>query len=178
MNISQEIVDSYLNWAKGEIFSSKFFVLFGAVFVLASIGFWQLGKSDVARAFIWPMLIAGILILTVGIGLIVSYNWKLEGFPKAYISDPLSAVQAEISYTEKTLNEYATVVFRAIPIIIALAALLIVFVNKPIWRAIGISTIAMLVIVLIIDGTASARTKAIKEHLETVERQLISDLNK
>lgn len=172
MDISKEIVNTYLDWAKGEIFSSKFFVLFGAVFVVASIGFWQLGKTDVARAFIWPTLIAGILLLTVGIGLIVAYNWKIDGFPKAYSTNALSAVQAEITYTEKTLAEYSTVVFRAIPIIIAIAALLIVFVNKPIWRAISISTIAMLVIILLIDGTASARTKAIHKQLLAVEKQL------
>lgn len=159
-------------WAKGEIFSSKFFVLFGAVFVVASKGFWQLGKSDVARAFIWPTLVAGILLLTVGIGLIVSYNWKLDGFPKAYNEDALSAVQAEIAYTNKTIAEYSSIVFRAIPIIIAIAALLIVFIDKPIWRAISISTIGMMFIILIIDGTASARTKAFKEQLVTVEQQL------
>lgn len=159
-------------WAKGEIFSSKFFVLFGAVFVAASIGFWQLGKSDVARAFIWPTLVAGILLLTVGIGLIISYNWKLDGFPKAYEANPLGAVQAEIAYTEKTLAEYSSVVFRAIPIIMAIAALLIVFVNKPIWRAISISTIAMMIIIVMIDGIASARTKNYNQQLLSIEQEL------
>lgn len=159
-------------WAKGEIFSSKFFVLFGAAFVAASIGFWQLGKSDVARAFIWPTLVAGILLLTVGIGLIISYNWKLDGFPKAYEANPLGAVQAEIAYTEKTLAEYSSVVFRAIPIIMAIAALLIVFVNKPIWRAISISTIAMMIIIVMIDGIASARTKNYNQQLLSIEQEL------
>lgn len=159
-------------WAKGEIFSSKFFVLFGAVFVAASIGFWQLGKSDVARAFIWPTLVAGILLLTVGIGLIISYNWKLDGFPKAYEANPLGAVQAEIAYTEKTLAEYSSVVFRAIPIMMAIAALLIVFVNKPIWRAISISTIAMMIIIVMIDGIASARTKNYNQQLLSIEQEL------
>ena len=38
------------------------------MFVLATIGFWQLGKTEVAKAFIFRTLVAGALLLAVGLG--------------------------------------------------------------------------------------------------------------
>ena len=49
------------------------------------------------------------------------------------------------------------------------AALLIVFVDKPLWRAISITTIAMMVIILVIDSNAKARIDAYHKALELVE---------
>ena len=40
-----EILKTATDWAKTEVFSSAFFIIFGVVFVLASIGFWQMGKT-------------------------------------------------------------------------------------------------------------------------------------
>lgn len=48
---------------------------------------------------------------------------------------------------------------------IIVAALLILFVNTPIWRAIGITTIAMLIVILLVDGTAHSRMEAYHEQL-------------
>lgn len=127
-----------------------------------------MGKTDLAKAYIWPTLVAGILLLVVGVGLVISYNWKLNAFSKAFDTDALGALQTELAYSEKVINDYLTV-FKVIPIIIALAALLILFVDKSIWRAIGISTIAIMVIILLIDGTASARIKNYNKQLELAE---------
>ncbi|MEL6132424.1 MAG: hypothetical protein AAFR59_03565 [Bacteroidota bacterium] len=64
-----KILHIAIDWVKAEVLSAQFFILFGVLFALATIGFWQLGKTEVAKAFIFPMLVAGILLWIVGFGL-------------------------------------------------------------------------------------------------------------
>lgn len=68
-------------------------------------------------------------------------------------------MQSEIVRTENSLNDYKTIVFKVIPLIIILVALIIIFVDKPMWRAIGITTIGTMVVILLVDGNANARTQ-------------------
>lgn len=155
-----DLLKSATDWAKAELFSTPFFVGFGVLFVMASIGFWQLGKSELARAYIIPMLVAGLLLMVIGIGLYLTNRTRLADFPEAYERDAPAFVAAEIARAEATLKEYDTVVFTAIPIIIAVCAVGIMFLSAPVWRASLITAIAMLVVILLIDGTAYARMNA------------------
>lgn len=165
-----EILKTATDWAKAEVFSSLFFILFGTVAVLASIGFWKLGKTDMAKAFIFPMLVAGIFLLAVGIGLFFLNKSRIKSFPAAYSSDAPAFVKSEISRTEQSMNEYKTIVFRVIPLIVIVAALLVIFIDKPIWRAIGATTIALMAIIILIDSNAHARLDAYNEQLVDVEK--------
>ena len=161
-----DILKTATDWAKAELFSTPFFILFGLVFIVTSIGFWQLGKTDMARAYIFPTLVAGILILAIGLGLFFTNKSRITQFETAYNKDAFVFVESEIIRAEATLKEYKTVVFKAIPIIIILAALLIIFINTPTWRAISITTIAMMIVILLIDGTAYARIDAYHKELK------------
>jgi len=163
-----DILKTATDWAKAELFSTPFFILFGLVFVAASIGFWQLGKTDVARAYIIPTLVAGLLLITIGIGLFYTNKSRISQFETDFYNDASAFVSAEITRAEATLKEYNTIVFKAIPVIIIVAALLIIFINTPMWRAISITTIAMLVVILLVDGTAYARMNAYHKALELV----------
>lgn len=164
-----DILKTATDWAKAELFSTPFFVLFGVAFIIASLGFWQLGKTDLARAYIIPALVAGILLSIIGIGLFFTNLSRIKQFEKAYHSDAPAFVESEIERAESTLREYQNVVFTGIPLIIVACALVIFFVNTPIWRASMITTIAMLVVILLIDGTAHARIKAYHKQLELVK---------
>lgn len=167
MNILKTATD----WAKAELFSTPFFVLFGLVFMAASFGFWHLGKTDMARAYIIPTLVAGALLMTIGLGLFFTNKARITAFETAWNNDASAFAASEMARAESTLQEYQTVVFRAIPILIIVAALLIIFVKMPAWRAISITTIAMLIVILLIDGTAHARMEAYKKQLELVEKK-------
>ena len=169
-----DILKAATEWAKAEVFSSQFFIFFGVLFVLATLGFWQLGKTDVAKAFIYPTLVAGILLLIIGVGLFYANQSRTTSFPKAYNEDTSAFIKSEIVRAEKTIAEYQTIVFKAVPIIIIVAALLFLLINNPTWRAISITTIAMMVVIISIDSTANARIEAYKKQLELVEK----DLNK
>ena len=166
-----DILKTATDWAKDEVFSSQFFILFGIVFVLATIGFWQLGKTEVARSYIYPTLVAGVLLLAIGLGIFVTNKSRTTSFATAYNSDPIAFVQSEIVRTEKSMGEYRTIVFKVIPLIIIVAALLIFFIDKPIWRAISTTTIALMVVILFIDNNANARIEAYNKQLVSVELQ-------
>lgn len=166
-----DILKTATDWAKAELFSTTFFIIAGVLFVAASIGFWQLGKTDLARAYITPTLVAGALLLTIGLGLFFNNKARITQFEKAYNQDPKAFVQSELARAEGTLKEYKNVVFTAIPLIIAACALVIIFVNTPGWRASMITTIAMLIVILLIDGTAHARIDNYNKQLLSVEKQ-------
>ena len=164
-----EILKAATDWTKADVFSSAFFVLFGVLFLLGSLGFWQMGKTVLAKAFVVPTLVAGVLLLIIGLGLVYSNKSRIATFPAAYESDASTFVESEITRAEKTIAEYQNVVFKAIPLIIVVAAFLLIFIDKPTWRAISITTIAMLVVLLLIDSNAKARMEAYKEQLELLE---------
>lgn len=166
-----DILKTAIEWAKAEVFSSMFFILFAVLFLLATIGFWQLGKTELAKAFIYPTLVAGILLLIIGVGLVYSNKSRIANFPTAYEDDASAFLKTEIVRADKTMAEYQTAVFKVIPFIIIVAALLFVFIDKPMWRAISITTIAMMVVILSIDTNANARIEAYKQELVSVEKQ-------
>lgn len=170
-----EILKTATDWAKAEVFSTTFFIIAGVLFVAASIGFWQLGKTDLAKAYIIPTLVAGALILTIGFGLFFTNKSRISSFAADYNQNASAFVKSEIVRVDNTLNEYKTVVFKVVPLMIVAAALLIMFINTPIWRAISITSIAMLIVILLIDGTAHARIESYKEQLVLVENQEINE---
>ncbi len=164
-----DILKASTDWAKAEMFSTTFFIIAGVLFVAAGIGFWQLGKTDLAKAYILPTLVAGVLLLTIGLGLFFTNKARVTQFEKAYNSDAPAFVESELARAESTLKEYKNVVFTAIPLIIAACALVLVFVNTPVWRASMITSIAMLIVILLIDGTAYARIDNYNKQLIAVE---------
>ena len=167
-----DILKASTDWVKAELFSTPFFVLFGVLFVLASVGFWQLGKTELAKAYIIPTLVAGVLLIIIGLGLFFPNKSRLTNFPAAYERDASAFVASELSRSEGTLKEYRTIVFTAIPLIIIFCALGIMFLGTPTWRASLITTIAMLVVILLIDGTAYARMDTYYQQLLSVEKDL------
>jgi ABC-2 type transport system permease protein len=164
-----EILKAAQEWARSEVFSTRFFIIFAILFLAAGIGFWQLGKTELAKSYIIPLLVAGVLLMTIGLGLFFTNKARITQFEKAYNQDTSEFIASEIERSEKTLKEY-TVVFKVVPMIIVVAALLIIFINTPTWRAIGITTVAMMMVILLVDGTAHARIEAYYKQLQLVEK--------
>lgn len=163
-----ELLKLATEWAKAEVFSTRFFILFAILFLIASIGFWQLGKTSLAKAYIIPTLVAGLLLMTIGLGLFFTNKSRIGQFEKAFRADAPAFYQSEIERSESTLKEY-TVVFKVIPILIILAALIILFINTATWRAVSITTIAMLIVILFVDGTAYSRIEAYHKELKILD---------
>ena len=155
-----EILKASQDWAKAELFSTPFFILFGLLFLAASVGFWQLGKTEMARAYIIPTLVAGALLITIGLGLFFTNKSRLSQFEKDYKIDSQAFVASELERADATLKEYKNIVFTAIPIIIIICSLVILFVNSPGWRAAMITTLAMLIVIPVSYTHLTLPTKA------------------
>ena len=155
-----DVVKTATDWTRAEMLASGFFVLAGTAFLLASFGFWQAGRTDVARAYVVPMPLAGGLLAILGVGLFLSGEARLASVPAAYATDETSLLAAEIVHVEKVANDYRIAVLRVFPAIVALCARLIPFVDAPLWRASLITAVAMLTPVLLVDTNADARLRA------------------
>lgn len=164
-----DVLKTATEWSKAEMLSSSVFIFFGLIFLIASLSFWQLGKTDVAKAYIIPMLVVGTLLMILGVGLVASVQWRASGFSTALEADASAFVAAEILRAEKTIDGYKTAVFLVMPVIIAISAVLIIFLNSPLWRASLISIIAMMAVIIFVDSNASARLEAYKSKLQQAQ---------
>jgi len=161
-----DILKASIDWAKAEVFSAKISLLLSMLFFLAALGFWQLGKTAMAKAFVWPILVAGVFLVAVSAGLYFANKPRIAQFQTAYNRDAIAFGQTETERTAKSQNDLA-LVFKVLPLIIIAAALLIVFVNTPLWRAIGITTIALMTVLMFIDSNTGARNTAYHQRLLT-----------
>ncbi|HEY1871351.1 MAG TPA: hypothetical protein VGG71_09845, partial [Chitinophagaceae bacterium] len=75
------------DWAKAEVFSGKIVWLFSVIYIAAAIGFWYLGRTEIAKSFTWPLLIAGIFLIAVGAGLFFANKPRIGQFEQEYRQD-------------------------------------------------------------------------------------------
>ena len=167
MDISKTAVE----WAKAEAFSSSIFILCGLLFILVSVGFWQLGKTDIAKAFVIPTAAAGVLLLILGVGLFLPSWSSISSFPIAHTSDAGGFIEAEIGRADRVLGQYRTAIFMLFPLVIAACAILLIVLNGPHWRASFITVIAALVVVMLIDINANARLEDYRGKLLEARKQ-------
>lgn len=160
-----DIVKTASYWAQFEMLSATVFAAFGLAFLLVGVGFRLLGTTDLARGFVIPMLVAGRQLPVLGAGLFLLAQTRLAAIPTAFGRDPAAFVASALARTDKVLSDYRTAVFRVFPALIALCALLIPFLEGPIWRAGLITAIAMVTILILLDSNADARLRLYKAQL-------------
>lgn len=165
------ILNAATNWAKAEVLSSKFFIVFGIAFLLFSLAFWQMGTTPLSSAYILPTAIAGVLVLAVGIGIFVANKTRVTSFVTAYNDNPSEFIRSEIVRTEKSLKEYKNIVFIIIPIIVIIAALLIYYMEHALWRASCITIVAMMMVIILVDSMANARLESYHSQLKQEEQE-------
>lgn len=167
-----DILRDSIDWAKSELISTPFFAFAGLVFIAMSIGCWQMGKTELAKSYIIPTLVAGVLLVLIGLGLFFTNKARITQFESAYQENPIAFIDSELERTQSTLKEYKNVVFTGIPIIIVLCATVLYFTKGPLVRASMITTIAMMSIILLIDGLAHARIGEYEEILRRAKEEI------
>lgn len=151
-----DIVKLSTDWAKAEIFSAKIIWLFSIIEIFAAIGFWYLGKTAMAKAFGWPLLVGGLFLVVVGAGLFFTNKPRVERFEKLFHSNPKTFVEEEIQRTAKSQRELV-IVFKGLPVIVILAAIVIWLISAPLWRAIAITTIITAAFLMAVHSNTDAR---------------------
>jgi hypothetical protein len=164
--MQMEIIRLSTDWAKAEVFSAKMVGLLSLVVFLVALGFYQMGKTPMAKAFVWPLLVAGLLLVAVSAGLYYANKPRIAQFETAYKSDADSFIKNEISRTTKSKHDLA-LVFKVLPAIIIAAAILIMFSQTPLWRAIAVTTILLMTLLMLIDSHTDARNTAYHQQLQT-----------
>jgi hypothetical protein len=112
------------DWAKSEVFSGKIVLLFSVIAILSTIVFLYLGRTAMAKAFFWPLLIAGFFLIAVGAGLIFANKPRIAQFEKAYSESPAAFVRQEIQRTAESQKQLVWV-FRILPALIIIAAAIV-----------------------------------------------------
>lgn len=167
MNISE----TAKQWAKDEVFSSMFFILFGLAFLGFSGWSWTLGSSSISEAYVWPMLIVGLLTLTIGIGILIANKQREINFSLEFERDPKAFMESEIRRTKQSLKEYKIIVFKVIPVIVSISVSIIYLVDSASVRAICISIVSMMSVILLVDSLANARLLEYHQQLQLTKNQ-------
>ncbi len=168
-----DILNISTQWARDEIFSSKFFVVIAIIFIAVAIGFWQLGKSELAKSFVIPMLVCGALIMIIGIGLIYNNTARLRMFEEEYNRDRVEFVESELSRTASTIVQTKTIIYLWIPILIIIAALGLILLDSPRYRAFFITVIAMMLVLMFVDSNSCSRIVSYRALFESIDIGLL-----
>ena len=167
-----DILNLSTEWAKSEVFSAKIVWLFSIIEISAAIGFCYWGRTPMAKAFVWPLLVVGLFIAAIGAGLYFANSPRISQFEKEANLNPNGFVQSEKLRTGKSKRELA-LVFKILPAVIVLAAISILVVPPSIWRAIAISVIVNSAFLMMVDSNTEARNNAY--HSEILRTSKICD---
>jgi ABC-2 type transport system permease protein len=159
-----DIIKLSTDWARAEVFSAKIVWLFSAIELLAAIGFWYWGRTTMAKAFTWPLLVMALFLISVGAGLYLANHPRIAQFENDYRQEPKVFLEAEIQRTSNSQQGLA-LVFRILPAIIIVAAIVIMLAPAPIWRAITVSIILTAAFLMVVDSNTEARNDAYHSQL-------------
>lgn len=158
------------DWAKAEVFSAKIVWIFSMVILVVALGFWYWGKTSMARAFVWPMLVSGVFLVAVGAGLFFANKPRIMQFEQAYHINPKEFVQQELQRTAKSQKEL-TMVFRVLPLLLIVSGLLILFFPSPTWRGIAITLGVLVIFLMAVDSNTDARNSVYHEQLKRISNE-------
>ncbi len=151
-----DIIKLSTDWARAEVFSAKIVWLFSLVEVLAAIGFWYWGRTAMARIFPWPLLVMGLFLVAVGAGLYGANNPRISRFENEAQLNPKAFIGTEIQRTAKSQRDLA-MVFKILPGIIIIAAVVIMLAPGAVWRAISVTIILTAAFLMVVDSNTTAR---------------------
>ena len=159
-----DIIKTSTDWARAELFSAKIIWLFSVIIILAAAAFGYWGRTQTAKAFVIPLIVAGIFLISVGIGLYWANKPRIEQFEEEFSTNPKEFVLKEIQRTTKSQKELA-LVFKILPAIIIVAALFLIFFPAPYCRTICISVILTAAFLMVVDSNTDARNSAYRLQL-------------
>ena len=159
-----ELLKLSMEWAKAEVFSAKIVWLFSIITLLSAAGFAFWGKTPTAKAFVIPLIVAGIFLVSIGIGLYAANHPRIAQFEKDYKLDVKAFITKEIARTADSQDQLK-LVFKILPAIAIGAAILLIIFPTPLWRAITVTIILLAAFLMAVDSNTEARNDAYHEQL-------------
>ena len=152
-----DILKIATNWAKIELISNSVFVLASVIFLSVSL-FLQIGaRESHFSTYSLPFVIAAILLLILGAGLLFSTWHHSTNLEFQFQQDKALFIQAELTRAEKTISQYklaVNVIFPALGLISF--CILLGFQNDQV-RASAITSLIVLLILITVDTAAKER---------------------
>ena len=161
-----EIINYSIEWARGEVFSSKIIALISVLMLLSAAGFYYWGKTPMARAYWMPLAVAGVFLVVVAGGLFFANHPRIDKFQEQYKADALLFVKSELERTAKSDHDLNLIVYLVLPImVIVCSALVIGFTHSIHARAWLIVMMLLGSFLMIIDSNTKARNAEYRNHL-------------
>jgi len=152
-----DILKIATDWAKIELISNSVFILASVIFLSVSL-FLQIGaRESHFSTYSLPFVIAAILLLILGAGLLFSTWQHSTNLEFQFQQDMTLFIQAELTRAEKTISQYklaVNVIFPALGLISF--CILLVFQNDQV-RASAITSVIVLLILITVDTAAKER---------------------
>ncbi len=167
--MTMDVLRLSTDWARAEVFSAKIVWLASLIVITTSIGFAYFGKTPMAKAYFWPMLVAGLFLVAVGVGLYMANKPRIAKFENEYKANPENFIKSELARAQKSNGELSFVL-KVLPMIILLGAVLVIIVSNPTWRAIGITLVLLSLILLMVDTNTDARNAVYLRQLESITK--------
>lgn len=156
-HMENELIKLSTDWARAELFSARIVWLFSAVCIVAAVGFWFFGRTAMAKAFIGPLIITGLFLVSVGAGLYFANKPRVTQFEQASRENPEAFLKKELERSGNSQKQLA-VVFKVLPLICMASALIILLLPDSVnWRAIGITLILTASFLMVVDSNTDAR---------------------
>ncbi len=152
-----DIINMSMDWARAEVFSSKVIAVISIVVLLGAAGFYVWGKTEVARSFILPLAVAGAFLLVCAGGLFYANKPRITAFQEAYNQDKVEFVKSELDRTAQSDHDLQLIVYKVLPAIAIVAALLIIFVPTVNVRAWAIVLLVLSGLMMTIDANTHKR---------------------
>jgi predicted membrane metal-binding protein len=132
--------------------------------LLSAAGFSFWGKTPMAKAFVIPLIVAGIFLVSIGIGLYAANHPRIAQFETDYKLDAKSFLTKEIARTADSQGQLK-IVFIILPAIAVVAAILLMIFSSPHWRAITVTMILLSALLMAVDSNTEERNDAYHEQL-------------
>lgn len=159
-----DILNYSTAWAKAEVFSAKVIWLFSFLVLVTAISLLYWGKTIMSQAFVIPLVVAGVFLLTVGLGLYVANKPRITQFEIESLTDAGGLLYREIARTTKSEAQFK-IVFKVLPSIAALSAMILFFPVSPTWKATSIVLVFTCIFLLMVDRKTAARNTQYRNQL-------------
>jgi len=151
-----QFFDYTIAWCKGEISEARIILIFGILAIVCAILFWKTGGTPHSKAMLYPLLIVGILFSSIGIGMLVKNNARMESFARSYYDDHAAFVKSEKERTEGFISWYP-ITFKIAAALTIIGLALVLFWSTSIGRAIGLTLILLALSIFFIDHFSEER---------------------
>ena len=161
-----EIINYSIEWARGEVFSSKIIALISVFVLLCAAGFYFWGKTSMARAYWMPLAVSGVFLVAVAGGLFYANHPRIERFQEQYTENAETFVQSELERTAKSDSDLNRIVYLILPVIVIVCGALVIGFTKSIHARAWLIVLMLLgSFLMIVDSNTKARNADYRNRL-------------